>query len=187
MKATIVIFLLISMQTVLANDPSPLGAHTHGEGQITLIYHEGRLQIELQSPAANMLGFEHRPTTEQQWQALEQLSLTLNQPQRLVTLPPACKVTNVTVELPYERSVSDEKHDDHHHAPSDTSHSYNTHHRDIHTRYTWLCSTPLMPTIRFNHFEIYAGFDKISVEWIVNGAQGITHLHKNKSSLEFAQ
>jgi len=39
-------------------------AHTHGVANLTLVSDSGTLEIAFDSPAVNLLGFEHRPRTQ---------------------------------------------------------------------------------------------------------------------------
>ncbi|MDZ7922618.1 MAG: DUF2796 domain-containing protein [Marinagarivorans sp.] len=77
-------------------------AHTHGLAQMTVLYEAGQLLIELETPAANMLGFEHSPQNSEQWQQLSQLKKSLTDPKSVIDLQPDCKVQNVKVELPFQ-------------------------------------------------------------------------------------
>lgn len=46
-------------------------AHVHGEAHLSIAAAEGELYIEFESPAANMVGFEHPPQSQKEKLALE--------------------------------------------------------------------------------------------------------------------
>ena len=41
------------------------GSHEHGAAQLTIAVGDGELEIELETPAANVFGFEHKVTSEE--------------------------------------------------------------------------------------------------------------------------
>lgn len=183
-------------------------AHTHGMAQMTVLYEAGQLLIELETPAANILGFEHSPQNTEQWQRLNQRKKTLTDSKNVVILQPDCKVQSVKVELPFQEKDEAKKlskqpaaehpshahGDDHksHHAHN--NHDYDTHsghnaeldeaHQDIHLSYAWQCNGLEPPTIKLQVFILYPDFEKIQAQWITNGKQGTTTLDKNHVSLE---
>lgn len=168
-------------------------AHTHGEARVTLIYQQRELLVELSSPAANFLGFEHRPQTPEQRQALERLAQILAKPNSLVSLEPACKLAQSEVELPFKAedssAVEGHRHDDDgkHASKGGDAHKHQDTHQDVHTRYTWRCSSVKAPVITFLYFDRFARFSKLDVEWVINDQQGAAELSNAKNTLEIAQ
>ena len=164
-------------------------AHTHGQGQMTVIYeagqqHEiGQLQIELITPAANLLGFEHKPHTQAQWQQVNELRQTLNTPDALLTLTPACELQASDLNLPFAEEVPPEHNGADHNVEHHAEHSHPTHH-DIHVHYEWLCKGPKPPSIHVPGFKRFSAFEKIQVQWIANNKQGAALLDKNNTALE---
>jgi len=183
MKLIIGLLLFFVVHSSYVLGESNPEAHTHGRGHLTLIFDEGRMLLELVTPAANMLGFESHPRDSEQKTALETLSRTLHQPNAVVTLVPDCSVTSVDVDLPFKLNKSDE--DDHSaHKHHKGSHDHHRAHRDIHTRYEWQCLKSSPPKISLRYFSLYPGFEKIRAEWIVNGSQGFASLSKEQHVLE---
>ena len=54
-----------------------LDAHEHGNARLNLAIDNGMLLLELESPAINMLGFEHAPENDQQNNAILQATTRL--------------------------------------------------------------------------------------------------------------
>lgn len=181
-------------------------AHTHGTAHMTVVYEAGELLIELETPAANMLGFEHAPQNTAQWQKLSQLTKTLNTPENIIDLQPACKVQQVKVKLPYHEQIETQntlelhgtQHTSHAHlhgnigplaangsnmTVADDEDHHQTH-RDIHLSYEWLCKLATPYAIQLHLFSLYPGFEKIDVQWIANGKQGATTLNKSHTAVE---
>lgn len=46
------------------------GAHVHGVGNLNIAVQENDVFLELDSPAANIIGFEHKPENDEQFQAV---------------------------------------------------------------------------------------------------------------------
>ena len=74
-------------------------AHEHGAAKITLVSEGKELLIELDSPAANILGFEHAPENDQQKALIVQVGKTLSNINNIVTLPTASKCVLEHVEI----------------------------------------------------------------------------------------
>ena len=62
-------------------------AHVHGEALLLVAVDGNTVEMELRSPAMNILGFEHRPQTELQRQQADQAVTTLKDAGLLFSLP----------------------------------------------------------------------------------------------------
>lgn len=203
MKINLITFLFAcifyaSMQSHAQSNPD---AHTHGEGRITFVFDNKQMLMEMKTPAANMLGFEHKPSSDTQWQTLEVLAKTLHDPQNLIVLEPDCKLTKSDIRLPFERVThkepketnneheheSEHEHDEHEHSTGDDNKTHSINHADIYAQYAWSCEKSHPPKLTFKYFDTYPNFKHLKVEWIVNGSQGMTNLHKNKNILDITQ
>ncbi len=69
------------------------GAHVHGQARLMLAVDGNTVQISLESPLDNLLGFEHAPRTPREKQAAEAMLARLKAPETLLALSPAagCK------------------------------------------------------------------------------------------------
>lgn len=179
------------------------GAHMHGLAQMTVLYEAGQLLIELETPAVNMLGFEHISQNTEQWQQLSQLGKNLNAPQNIIGLQPSCTIQSVKVELPFqgrdairkiiqqpttEKSAHHDNRENTHKDHTDTEFGYDERahdaHQDIHVNYEWRCTGSPPPIIRLYLFSLYPSFDKIQAQWVANGKQGAKALNRNHAALE---
>lgn len=203
-NAIIFFFICIFYQPISVYAQHNHDAHTHGEGRMTLVFDNGQMLVEIKTPAANMLEFEHTPSSDEQWHTLDVLEQALRDPKKLIVLEPDCKLQASNVKLPFERTVhkvskeSDSKaeyeHEHHHenehhaaHSKKDEDTSSRVNHTDIYVEYEWLCEKPHLPKLTFHYFDAYPSFNRLNVEWIVNGAQGATYLHKSYNILEITQ
>ena len=73
------------------------GAHVHGVAELRIVVDGAQLQISLESPLDNLLGFEHAPSTDLQRTAVRQMARTLRDTGSVLTPTAAahCHVTTV--------------------------------------------------------------------------------------------
>lgn len=73
---------ILSILTVFAAEDNHGSheAHVHGEAEMTLILQNDELAINFESPAANLVGFEHHPETDLQRNALDAVLTDLRNP-----------------------------------------------------------------------------------------------------------
>ncbi|BFM11225.1 DUF2796 domain-containing protein [Simiduia litorea] len=177
-------------------------AHIHGVAQMTILSGDGKLLIDFETPAANMLGFERRPQSAEQWQQLSLVEKSLHSPNNIIDLQPDCKIQMVKIELPFQAEEKMKKVPD----PTVANHRRHTHdaqiadgaavdslrdepahatHQDIRFSYAWQCnasaSLTISLTLLFNRFR---GFEKIQAQWVANGTQGATLLTRDHAVLE---
>ena len=115
-------------------------AHVHGVARLTLAVESDRLQIELESPAANLVGFEHQARTTEELHLVEQAESLLAEPDKLFTFSKSsCELERVLVDSEGVKKSGDDHHgheDDHHdghHGRKDDHHDDDLHgHRDDH-------------------------------------------------------
>lgn len=68
-------------------------AHVHGHAQLMVAVEEKQVQVSLESPLDNLLGFEHAPRTAKEKQAVEAMTTRLKAPETLLQFDPeaGCK------------------------------------------------------------------------------------------------
>jgi len=157
-----------------------LDKHQHGLASLDIALDDKRLEIELESPSMNILGFEHQPNTaEQQAQAAAARAL-LEQPQALFTLPEAagCMVKKVEVESPLFGNDDD---DDMHTDTAGETHS------DIDADFDLTCSNPqALDSISLAPlFKAFPGMQKIAVQLVGPNGQKGAELTPSSPSITF--
>ena len=205
MKCKLSVFLLmyglLYGQSSIGQDRHNPAAHTHGLASMTVVYDAGQLQIEVETPAANLLGFEHEPQNAQQWQQLEQIKKSLKKPATAIGLTSDCVIHSIDVDMPFSEAAHD-NHDDDHHAHHDDHDDHDKHdqdkhahhdeadahdmHKDIRLNYVWHCDDVQPKSITVNLFQHFTGFEKIEAQWIVAGKQGANMLTQSQPVLKVA-
>ena len=194
------LILVLCCQVSLAKSEGNPNAHKHGLAHMNILYEAGQLFVELETPAANMLGFEYMPQNTKEWQQLYKLEHRLNRAENIIILTPSCELKNVDVELHFseEKEAKIDKHNEHshqHHAthehPTQQNNKAHDEHQDahqnIHLNYTWQCNEVLPPVLYTPVFNHFSGFEKIKVQWVSNGKQGARELTKDHTTLEIVQ
>lgn len=115
-----------------AHAQASLGRHEHGVGELDVALEGGVLELELRSPAANLLGFEHAPRSAEEHRRVARLREQLGQAQALFDLPTAadCRLTAQQLDS-LLFATTNHAHDEHGDA-----------HSEIHARYRFDCHAP---------------------------------------------
>ncbi|MGE8067913.1 DUF2796 domain-containing protein [Pseudomonas sp. NPDC089569] len=151
-----------------------LGAHEHGVGRLNAALDGQTLELELDSPAMNLLGFEHAATSDADKAKVVAVRAELEKPLALFNLPKAagCIVARQELESPLfgDKPDADEDHDE------DAKDEHHHDHSEIHAHYQFTCATPgalenLDLAAIFNRFP---ATQKIQVQLIgPSGQQGV--------------
>ena len=149
-----------------------LGAHEHGVGRLNAALDGQTLELELESPAMNLVGFEHAAATDADKAKVAAVRAQLEKPLVLFNLPTAagCVIAKQELESPLFGDKPDADHD--HDAKEEHHHD----HSDIHAHYQFSCSSPgALKTLDLaNIFNTFPATRKIQVQLIgPSGQQGI--------------
>lgn len=151
-----------------------LGAHEHGVGRLNAALDGQTLELELESPAMNLVGFEHVAATDVDKAKVAAVRAQLEKPLVLFNLPTAagCVIAKQELESPLFGDKPDAD-DDHDHDAKDEHHHD---HSDIHAHYQFSCSSPgALKTLDLaNMFNTFPATRKIQVQLIgPSGQQGV--------------
>ena len=155
-----------------------LAAHEHGVGRLNAVLDGKTLELELESPAMNLVGFEHVATSDADKAKVAATRARLEQPLALFNLPKAagCVVENQELESPLfgDKPDADDDHDED--AKDEDGHEHHHDHSEIHARYQFTCATPtaLKSLDLANFFTSFPATRKIQVQLIgPSGQQGV--------------
>ncbi len=138
MKPFFVLLGLLMIQPVVAEDQHRQhDAHVHGHAQLNLVVSGQTLQVELETPSNNLLGFEHQAKSEKDKKTLREALAVLNDPSKWLrpAAAAACKLQDMDIESALlEADHHDEhehekhaKHDDHDHHDDHDDHDHDKH------------------------------------------------------------
>ncbi|ANF25692.1 DUF2796 domain-containing protein [Stutzerimonas stutzeri] len=146
-----------------------LSAHEHGAAELDAALDGSTLEIELRSPAMNLVGFEHAPSSEADTRKIGDARKQLEQPNSLFGLPAAAGCTLVDTELEsplFEGEAHDHGEEHEHEHEHDEDHE--SQHSEIHAHYRFDCATPqaLQALDLQGLFKAFPGTQKIQAQLI---------------------
>ncbi|HLD65430.1 MAG TPA: DUF2796 domain-containing protein [Pseudomonas sp.] len=162
-----------------------LDAHEHGVAQLNAALDGKTLELELESPAMNLVGFEHAAQSAADQAKVAAARAQLEQPLVLFALPAAagCQVAKQELESPLFGDAAHDEHEDEH----EDAHADEENHSEIHAHYQFACSAPeaLQQLDLGTLFSRFPATQKIQVQLIgPNGQQG-AELSPSNSQLAF--
>lgn len=140
-----------------------LGAHEHGHGRLSIAIEGTRLDIELEAPGADIVGFENEARSSEEKAVLERARATLGRAEAIFKLPEAagCRQVAVDVDLAGE-------HGDAHGGGSDhtgRSDHEGAGHSEAHATYAIECTAPAeVSAIVLDYFAVFPAARALSVE-----------------------
>ena len=156
-----------------------LGAHEHGVGRLNAVLDGQALELELDSPAMNLVGFEHVATSAADKAKVAAARKQLENPLALFNLPKAagCVISTQELNSPLfgDKPEADHDDDDDHDA-KDGAHEHHHDHSEIHAHYQFTCATPtaLSNLDLTQVFKTFPATQKIQVQLIgPSGQQGV--------------
>lgn len=187
-----------------------LGAHVHGAAQLQVALDHDHVDVFLDSPSYNVVGFEHFAHDESDREALRRAEdLLMNADNVFVlTRSAQCSLENVSIDseqlaemrgeefdLEHHDHDHDHGHDDHghdDHGHDDHGHDHDHDHSDgsIHTEfevtYRFHCDQPdNLIGLHANVFDHFPNFEELEVQWIVDGQQGAARANAGSNSVLF--
>ncbi|MBK5479578.1 DUF2796 domain-containing protein [Pseudomonas sp. TH21] len=157
-----------------------LGAHEHGVGRLNAVLDGQALELELDSPAMNLVGFEHLATTAADKAKVATARKQLENPVALFNLPKSagCVVSTQELNSPLfgDKPEVDHDDDDDDHDAKDGAHEHHHDHSEIHAHYQFTCATPTaLSNLDLSQvFKTFPATQKIQVQLIgPSGQQGV--------------
>lgn len=148
-----------------------LGAHEHGVASLNAALDGNLLELQLESPAMNLVGFEHAAKSDADKAKVAAAKRELEQPVTLFALTSGdCKATEVELESPLFGDADHDHDHDHDH------HDHEGEHSDIHAHYRFECAkaNELKQLDLAELFKRFPATEKIQVQLIgPNGQQGV--------------
>lgn len=168
-------------------------AHTHGAGNLTLVYENGVLEIQFDSPAMSLLGFEHKPKTRAQVDSIKKTKALLNSPEKIVSVNGGnCSPSTVNVKIlgPAGQALNNnhsQEHGHHNAGEKNVEHDQsNASHSEASATYVFDClDGEDLESATISLFEYFSGLEQINVNWIVETQQGGSILRPTSSTITF--
>jgi len=150
-------------------------AHVHGIAALTLAQEGQQLEIEFHSPAANIVGFEHKASTEKQKQTVETVKAILEKPRQLFIFNGTrCDIKKTRVDVSALLEHHNDAHDKHAKDEHQESHSEIT----AHYQFSCLHSAKLT-SVSVELLEKFTAIEKLETQWVADSKQGAETLNHN--------
>ncbi len=162
-----------------------LGAHEHGVGRLDVVLEGRTLELELDSPAMNIVGFEHAASSAEDKAKLAAAKEVLLKPHALFSIPEAaeCNVVAQKLESPLfgDKPDADDDHDEK--AAGHDEHE----HSEIHGTYKFTCNVPaVLKTLDLSQiFKSFPATQKLQVQLISPKGQSGAEVRPSNPSLKF--
>ncbi|MEN5236408.1 MULTISPECIES: DUF2796 domain-containing protein [Pseudomonas] len=155
------------------HDHGTLAAHEHGVAKLNVVLDGNTLELELDSPAMNLVGFEHAASTDADKAKVAAARQQLEQPLKLFGLAQAagCKDEAQELQSPLFGDAAHADDDDDAHG-----HQHGHQHADVNAHYQFTCATPtkLAQLDLGPLFKTFPQTQKINVQLIgPNGQKGV--------------
>lgn len=176
-----------------AHTRSNSDAHIHGIASMTIALDQGVMEVEYESPAVNLVGFETIAKTDEQILAAEKAKSQLESATTLFIIEGSnCEVTESNVnfsailgdiEHTDDHETHENDHDTDHHAHEnehDEEHEEN--HSELSAHYQFKCdNTENVSSINVTLFEQFPTLEEIDAMWITEANQGAIKLSINNT------
>ena len=120
LMALSLIFSIGSFGSAMAETVREHGAHEHGVSKLKIAIEKNQMQLILESPGADVIGFEHKPENSEEKAAVAKALALLNAPDKLFIMPPQAACSTLSVKVEYSQ---DEEHEHGHEEGHEEAHA----------------------------------------------------------------
>lgn len=173
---------------VLADEHRHHGAHEHGVGTLNIAQEGSGLQIELESPAVNIVGFEHAPNSEEEHEALESALKKLKDGVAFFVLSEeaGCRLVSADVETPLAGHDDHDHDEEDHHDHEGEEHEHESAHADIDAAWQFTCEHPeMLNGVNVHLFDAFPKTQRLNVQYITEKQQGAASLDASHREVRF--
>lgn len=185
-------FLLVSVSCliIMAISDSAMGkeqhgAHTHGVATLTLVLERGALEVQFESPAMSVLGFEHSPKTKDQMTTIDATIALLSSTANVLIIEGGdCSPISADVNThgPISYGLENQQGSDENHAEYSNS---SDKHSEISATYVFGClDIKKKKAVAVSFFELFPELEKIEVSWVTHNEQGQVVLDAKSTKIE---
>lgn len=150
------------------------GTHAHGVATLNIAQQGSEVSLELESPAVNLVGFEHVPTSEEERKAVEQALTILKDGDRLFHFSPSadCRLAESRIDTPLTEQESTHEHGDSH--------------ADIVAEYHFTCARPgELQQLNLRLFQTFPATEELEVQYLTDKGAGAAELSPSNAVLDF--
>lgn len=168
--------LALTATQAFAESKRQLGTHQHGHGTLNLAIEGQSLQMELEVPGADIVGFEHAAGSAGDQAKVKAAKKKLSEPLALFALPTAagCKIASSSVMVEGEKETKRSGHDAHGHSHDEKHQDEGNQesHSEFRAEYELTCADMNAITeVAFPYFEAFPNSEELAVTIITDKSQ----------------
>ena len=194
-----IISILVVVALVCWNLPLQASerAHEHGVGTLSIAVEGNEVEIELNVPGSDVVGFEHVPTSESERQEVMKGVKTLRAVNGIINLSSEanCRVEEIEVSSGLMEDQKDDHGDSHKHKHEAKDHDDHKEgdkdnekevHAEFIAHYHFHCDNPKKLTgADVNFFKTFPSAHELEVKWITPRGQGAAELTAKSPKFTF--
>ena len=185
-SVTATILALSASHGAVAESVRQLGPHQHGHGSLNLAVEGQTVQMALEVPGADIVGFEYEATTAEDRAKVQAAEEKLAQPLALFVLPrnAGCKVTSAKVVIARESETDHDahEHEEDAHAEAD---GHEAEHSEFRAEYALSCSNvAAITTISFPYFDAFPNSEELAVTLITEKSQEAFEVNREHALID---
>jgi hypothetical protein len=173
-------------------------AHEHGAAKMNVGIDGKEVTIELETPLANTLSYEHKPQNAAQEKEAKDMAKTLRNAEKLFVFPPKseCKLQSVSLESEAldetilganPKAYGDHDHEEHSDHRDDEEDDHEEH-ADLDAEFVFNCKNPkALTTIEIGLFKVFPNFDEIEAQIVTEKGQSAAELTPKNAVLKIAR
>lgn len=152
-------------------------AHEHGSGILNVAVEGGTVEVELIAPGSDIVGFEHRPASDDDREAVEKAASLLADGAGIFVFPESagCTLTEASLDsgLLEEHAVGGHGADE------------NGEHAEFHARYRFDCATPeSLDAMDLRYFDLFPAARELDASLLTETGQTAAELTPDAARLD---
>lgn len=183
-------YLMVPAPELNAEEIHHHGAHVHGVGNLNVALEGHDLFMELNTPAANIVGFEHEPENDEQAHQLHETLELLGTAEKMFAFPATAGCESHETIINGEEMTGHHEKSGHHHKEGEDeakeNHGDHSGHSDIRATYQFKCDKPQeLHSIDVQLFKHFHNFEKIEVQLLTSSNQTAATLTHDSYHISF--
>ena len=177
--------------SINAADQNP-SSHEHGVGAVNIAFESGEIEIELEVPAEDIVGFENKPVTKSELASVKKGVSKLEQGDQIFIFPKSAgcvlektEIASVLIEKGADDHGHDDKHDHGHtqgHQESENN-DQETHSEFLATYHFNCKNTDKVDYIFIEFFKMFSATEKLLVQFVSPSGQGAATVTPNSTKI----
>ncbi|MAW34205.1 MAG: hypothetical protein CMK56_07325 [Proteobacteria bacterium] len=167
-------------------------AHLHGYAEANVVIDGNSLEFNLDSPSANIVGFEYEASTQSEIDTVKAAEKTLKNTKKMFSFKgTSCQAKKVLVDVSAlldkktdaAHNTEHDHHDEHHH---DEHGDDGEVHSDVEANYQFVCKDgSKLKSIALVLLNSFPAIETLKVDWVKDGKQGSVKLSGKSNEVEF--